>query len=618
MQIPTSLTHVGILWSMIAAGALLLGLVHFARWLLERRARADLAFSLVAFSFAGVALAEVGGMHARDAAEWGAWVRWFHLPLFGLFLGTAIFVRLFLGTGRRWLLWTLIALRSVILLVNFGAQPNVNFSAIDSIEQIPFLGATVTVVGESTPGPWQFLGLISSLLLVVYVLDAAIARFRTGDADQRRGAVLIGGTVFLMVVIATAFTQLVIYGVTRLPFLITPAFLPPLMAMSFELGYDMLRASRLARELHDNRLRLELAAGSANLGLWEWDGRRERILATRQARQIFGVSEEESGEFRRWFEKVHPDDAERLNREISRALESGEEYAADFRISPDGASTRWISVRGRAERNLPGKAALVRGVLRDISDQRRAQDETQELRRELAHAGRASLLGQLSSSLAHEISQPLGAIQRNAEAAGMLLDSGRLDQEELKAIVADILRDDRRAREVIDRLRTMLKRRETEVAPISADNLMQDVMALVVADAASRGVQLEHRPSPGLPPVLGDRVQLTQVLLNVVLNAMDAVMEQPPAKRQVVLWSRTGADARVELCVSDQGPGIAAGDAGKIFRPFYTTKSAGMGLGLAISRTIAEAHGGLLVGENEPGGGATFRLCLPTQGVGCG
>lgn len=614
MQLPTSLTHVAILWSMIAAGSLLLGFVHVARWLLDRRALADLAFSLVAFSFVGVALIEVGCMHARDAAEWGEWVRWGHLPLFGLVVGTATFIHLFLGTGRRWLLWTLVGMRSLILVINFTSHPNVTFAEIATVEKIRFLGALVTVGGETMPGRWQFLGLLSSLLLLVYVLDAAIAKWRAENPDERRGAILIGGSVFLMVLIALSYTQLTIYGFAKLPFVITPAFLPPLMAMSFELGYDMLRASRLARQLHDSRLRLELAAGSAHLGLWEWDGGRGRILATRQACQIFGVPEDQSGDFARWMQKIQPEDAERITGEITRALESGEEYSAEFRISPDGVATRWISAHGRAERSRPGGPALVRGILRDVSEQRRAQDETQELRRELAHAGRVSLLGQLSSSLAHEISQPLSAIQRNAEAAGMLLESGSPDHEELKAIVTDILRDDRRAREVIDRLRTMLKRRATESSPITPDGLLQDVLALVGADAASRGVRVEHRASPGMPTVAGDRVQLTQVLLNLVLNAVDAVAEMPAAQRLVVLSSRLSASGAVELCVTDRGPGIPAGDARKIFEPFFTTKSAGMGLGLAISRTIAEAHDGSLSGQNEPEGGATFCFSLPAKG----
>jgi len=225
------------------------------------------------------------------------------------------------------------------------------------------------------------------------------------------------------------------------------------------------------------------------------------------------------------------------------------------------------------------------------------------------------MLSQLSSSLAHEISQPLGAILRNAEAAGMMLDAAAPDHEELKAIIADILRDDRRAREVIDRLRTMLKRRPAERTLVTVDGLLQDVLALVVADAASRSVRIEHLASPTLPPVSGDRVALTQVLLNLVLNAMDAVADRPAEQRRVFLRAEAGTAGGVDLCVSDSGHGIPAGLERRVFDPFYTTKSSGMGLGLAISRGIAEAHGGTLTCENNDQGGASFHFCLPARGA---
>jgi two-component system, LuxR family, sensor kinase FixL len=277
----------------------------------------------------------------------------------------------------------------------------------------------------------------------------------------------------------------------------------------------------------------------------------------------------------------------------------------------DDGSVRWIHAHGQAESAKHGGPALVRGALRDVTEQRRSQDETHELRRELAHSGRVSLLGQLATSLAHELSQPLGAILRNAEAAEMLLDSRSPDLEELKAIVADIQRDDRRARDVIDRLRSLLNRRKVAEQSITIDGLMQDVLELVRGDATSRGITLEHVPSPGLPLVVGDRVQLSQVLLNLTLNAMDAVAGQPTFQRTVVMWSHAPGNGEVELCVKDSGVGVTPELARRVFEPFYTTKSAGMGMGLAISRTIAEAHDGSLSVESNEQGGATFRLRLP-------
>ena len=608
-----ALINVAMVWSMIAACVMLLGVVHAIRWLLDRDARADLTFAIVAASFVGVAYVELRLMHAADAVEWGDWLRWLHLPLFGLLVGTAVFTQQILGSGRRWLLWSFIALRGVTLVVNFSVRPNFNFDVVESIKQVRFFGDNVSVIGEAVTGRWQLLGTLSALLLVAFLLDATIAAWRRGREAARNSAVVVGFSSLLFVLIAGIYAQLVIWDIVAAPFVITPAFLLPLLAMSFELSRDMVRASVLAKRLHDSRHRLELAAGSADLGLWEWDGRKQFVLATRQARKLFGLPSRGSRNFRRWLERVHPDDAHRLVREIERAVHSGQYYDSDFRVRLDDGSVRWIHARGQAEPTKFGGPAVVRGALRDVTSQRRSEEVTHELRHELAHAGRVSLLGQLSSSLAHELSQPLSAILRNAEAAGMLLESRAPDLEELKAIVTDIQRDDRRARDVIDRLRTLLNRRKIAEQSISIDALMQDVLELVRVDAHSRGVILEHVPSPGLPRVCGDRVQLSQVLLNLTINAMDAVAEQPAFRRTIVLWSHAPGDGEVELCVKDSGVGVAPDLARKVFEPFYTTKSTGMGMGLAISRSIADAHDGSLTVENNEQGGATFRLRLPAQ-----
>jgi C4-dicarboxylate-specific signal transduction histidine kinase len=221
------------------------------------------------------------------------------------------------------------------------------------------------------------------------------------------------------------------------------------------------------------------------------------------------------------------------------------------------------------------------------------------------------MLGQLASSLAHELSQPLGAILRNAEVAELLLRSPRPDVEELTAIVNDIHRDDRRAGEVIDRLRSLLKRRQLDLQPVAVEGLLHDVAELIRGDAAARQVSVNSVTAPGVPMVRADRVHLSQVLLNLIINAMDAVMELPVPERKVILFARpSGADA-VQISVSDSGAGIPAEALLRLFDPFFTTKESGMGMGLSISRAIVDAHGGRLTAENNAGGGATFRIVLP-------
>jgi signal transduction histidine kinase len=221
-------------------------------------------------------------------------------------------------------------------------------------------------------------------------------------------------------------------------------------------------------------------------------------------------------------------------------------------------------------------------------------------------------LGQLASSLAHELSQPLGAILRNAEAAQILLKSHAPDLVELRDIVTDIHRDDRRAGEVIERLRALLQRRQLRFEPIVVDDLVRDVSALVRPDATARHILIKCDVDADLPCVAGDRVHLSQVLLNLLINALDATAETKLV-RQVVVNARVDSRRGVEVAVTDWGSGIPEDRLSRIFDPFYTTKAGGMGMGLSVSKTIVEAHGGRLWAENVAHGGARFRVVLPVS-----
>jgi PAS domain S-box-containing protein len=247
----------------------------------------------------------------------------------------------------------------------------------------------------------------------------------------------------------------------------------------------------------------------------------------------------------------------------------------------------------------------------DITARSRTEAELLRQRTELARAGRISLLGQLASALAHELSQPLGAILRNAEAAEIMLQASSPDFEELRAIVADILRDDQRAGQVIDRLRSLLKGRSLETTPLELPGVISEVFSLVRADAAARHVKLESSAAPNLPKVQGDRIHLQQVLLNLLINAMDAVDGCAPDRLSIQVSVRQTDPTTVEVRVADHGPGIPVESLARLFEPFFTTKAKGMGMGLAVSKTIIEAHKGKLWAENLAEGGACFCFTLP-------
>jgi C4-dicarboxylate-specific signal transduction histidine kinase len=194
-----------------------------------------------------------------------------------------------------------------------------------------------------------------------------------------------------------------------------------------------------------------------------------------------------------------------------------------------------------------------------------------------------------------------------------MLQTSDLDTRELREIVADIYRDDLRAAEVIDRMRAMMSHRPLAFEPVAVDSLLQDVVSLVRGDAVRRGVRLETRVGPERLIVYGDRVHLSQVLINLVINAMDAMVDTPAALKRVVMTAGAAQADSIEISVTDYGPGVAPEMTTKIFEPLFTTKASGMGMGLAVSRTIAESHHGRLWAEGSIDGGATFRLALPAM-----
>jgi two-component system, LuxR family, sensor kinase FixL len=284
-----------------------------------------------------------------------------------------------------------------------------------------------------------------------------------------------------------------------------------------------------------------------------------------------------------------------------RALHHRIEYAAH---SPSGIT--WFEVTIEPLRRVEGGAVL---VWTDVTYRKQAEAKERAQQQQLVHLGRAAVLGELSGAFAHELTQPLTSILGNAEAALQLLTRPDADLREIRNMVRDIVADDVRAAEVIQRLRAMLQRGEISCEPVDLSNVIKDVLDLARNDLLTRHVSVDVVFDPYLPLVLGDRIQLQQVVLNLVVNACEAMSTLDVHKRRITITARfEGSSCEVMCAIRDRGAGVASEDLDRIFQPFVTTKVQGLGMGLAICRSIIEAHGGRLWAENSPDGGAVFTF----------
>jgi len=261
------------------------------------------------------------------------------------------------------------------------------------------------------------------------------------------------------------------------------------------------------------------------------------------------------------------------------------------------------------------QAGLISVLLREHRRRQLAEVQARQRMAELAHVNRFSTAGELTASIAHEINQPLGSIMTNAETANAILKSPTPDIAELKDIVNDILLDDRRAAEVIRRMRSLLKKAPFELKNIDLNDLVRETVEFLSSLAVGRKFELVSLTTQNALPILGDRIQLQQVILNLVVNGIDA-MRDTPGENRIISVRTSRVENSAQLSVSDRGSGIPEDKLEKVFAPFFTSKAEGMGMGLSIAHTIIEAHHGLISAKNRDHGGATFRIKLPLVGVG--
>jgi PAS domain S-box-containing protein len=502
-------------------------------------------------------------------------------------------------------------------------------------------------------------------------------------------------------------------------------------AMALSAG--MAERGRAEEALRESEARTNLAANAANLGLWLWNIGDDELWVTKQWRRLFGFAESEPVSFDRLLQIVHPEDRGRMKQLVQQMFEGrGGEHESEYRITRSDGSTRWIAGYGGVELDERGKPAFARGVSRDITERKLAEEKFQlvldaapnamimvdsvgvitfanasattvfgyslseligrhvetliperlrdrhvdnrkgflsepssramgggrdlfgrrkdgsefpvevglnpihtgqglfvlasviditarkqaELEHqlqnmELARVGRVAVMGELAASLAHEVNNPIGAIVTNARAAQRSIAAGKIGTEELTELLTDIVADGRRAGEVIQGVRNMVRKGKPRRALIQIGDTIRELIRIVHADAVGREIEVTAEVDSNMGQVWGDPVQILQVLLNLAINSFEAMTAVPSDARRLAIHASCDGNGDILVSMRDSGPGFPSRMVEQLFEPFFSTKAEGTGMGLAISRSIVEAHGGTLAGENCDDGGACFTVHLP-------
>jgi len=316
---------------------------------------------------------------------------------------------------------------------------------------------------------------------------------------------------------------------------------------------------------------------------------------------------------RLWAETILPEDRDRV-RNVYEQWVAGEDVTysgIEYRIMQPNGGIRWIHDRGVLRLDDQGKPSLASGISTDITERKRAEETLHEMQTELAHVTRVATTGEIAASIAHEISQPLTAVMTNASASLRWLSGDQPNLTESREGLVRIVRDVGRASDVIGRIRELLKKSPPQMGRLSINELIQDVLAVTRTELVKRSVVLRTDLAEDLPVLLGDRVQLQQVILNLLLNGVEALCEVPNEAQDILVASKLHESHEVLVLVRDSGVGIPPDRLEKIFVPFFTTKTQGLGMGLSISRSIIEAHGGRLWATANPDRGITAQFTLP-------
>jgi PAS domain S-box-containing protein len=601
------MSWVTVIWSMNAGACLTLAAFYGAVWSKQRANRAYLLFSCSAVAAAVISAFELRMLNATTVEQYQVLMRWIHVPVWVLTLSFVAFVRLYLHAGRRWLAWSIFGLRTLVLILNFIFPVSINFNRITDIRHFPW-GGEIISVPLGVPNPWGLLSQLTLFLLLIFSVDATITVWRRGD---RRRALLIGGSMVFGAVLAWH-VPMIIWGMLEAPFFLAFTYTGVVAAMGYELSRDMSRAARLTRELEVSEKRFNLAADSANLGMWEWDLEKDEIWVSPTRRAQLGFPASAKITFEELISRWNADDRDKVRQAVNDAIQNGKDYQAEFRVVRADGRIQWVSARGRVQVDEHGKLKRLTGISLDITARKEAEVLAQQQRSELER-----LRQQKTAFLEREVAQHT-----------------RLERE----VVESCAREQRRiAYDLHDGVGQQLvsvalsaKLLEEQLRPDRPAEAEKASAIVRLANDAARQARLTARSLEGADGVGDLKAALESLAMNISQNcrvrgtvkangaslpvsapvaaqlyriAQEAVRNavEHGVAREVLIQLTFGHQDML-LTVQDDGEG-------------FSTKTNGHGMGLRIMRYRAQCIGGSCEVHTGPGKGTTIccRVPLETQ-----
>jgi PAS domain S-box-containing protein len=376
---------------------------------------------------------------------------------------------------------------------------------------------------------------------------------------------------------------------------------------------DITERKQAENALRQSEMYLAEAQRLSHTGSFGWCADNDELIWSEETFRIFEFDKAPSIKRATVIQRIHPDDRARVLRTTKRALSEWKDFEHGYRLRMPDGSVKHVHVRAHAVKDRSSGIDFV-GAVSDVTARKRAEAELHEAQMNLAHVTRVTALGELAASIAHEVSQPLAAVVTNAAACQRWLGRTPPDLTEARGTLQAIIKDGNRAGDVIQRVRALANKSTEQKAPLDIDDVINEVISLVQHELLRHHVLLRLELAPGLPLVLGDRIQLQQVIINFVINAIEAMASVTDRPRELEIRTSLDDDGKILVAVKDCGTGLASENAERLFDAFYTTKSGGMGMGLSICRSIVAAHGGRLFASENAGPGATFQFALPPHG----